>query len=111
MKHKYTFTYILTFLISTFIIMGCTQSESACVDTNCSDYSSQEEAQRAFEADPECRDDLDHDNDYKACEQFDYQETTNCPTTVNCGCSGKTKAVCKKDPCCRWEKGQGCKCK
>ncbi len=111
MKYKYKVSFILIFLILTGINIGCEKSEENCEDTNCSDYNSREEAQRAFDADPECRNDLDHDNDKKACEQFDYQATTSCPTTSNCGCSGKTKPVCEKDPCCRWVKGKGCKCK
>lgn len=82
-----------------------------CIDTNCEDYRSQQEAQRAFEADPECRNDLDHDSDGIACEHLSNENTTNnCPTTANCGCSGKRKAQCQQDPCCKWIVGEGCKC-
>lgn len=34
----------------------------------------------------------------------------SCPTTANCGCSNKSKAVCPTDPCCQWIVGTGCKC-
>ena len=81
-----------------------------CVDTNCSDYTSQSDAQAAFNRDPECRNDLDADNDGIACEE-PGNSVTSCPGTANCGCSNKTKAECENDPCCRWIVGEGCNCK
>ncbi|MGB5929395.1 MAG: hypothetical protein WBH03_14535 [Cyclobacteriaceae bacterium] len=83
---------------------------SSCVDTNCSDYYSQSAAQAAYDADPECRGDLDADNDGIACEE-PGNSVTICPTTSNCGCSNKNKSPCQADPCCRWIVGTGCKCR
>jgi hypothetical protein len=81
-----------------------------CIDTNCSDYYSQAAAQAAYDADPECRGDLDADNDGIACEE-PGNSVTICPTTANCGCSNKNKSPCETDPCCRWIVGTGCKCR
>lgn len=52
------------------MLMACGESNEPCVDTNCSDYPSQEAAQRDFNANPECRGDLDADNDGIACENL-----------------------------------------
>lgn len=90
-------------------------------DYNCDDYNSQAEAQTAFNANPECRADLDADNDGIACEEnhwTDYYNslnnnsgsTSDCPTTSNCGCSGHNKSPCEQDPCCKWVVGSGCEC-
>ena len=84
-------------------------TSSGCIDTNCSDYTSQAAAQAAFDADPECRSDLDADNDGIACEE-PGNSVTICPTTSNCGCSGKNKSPCQADPCCKWVVGSGCEC-
>lgn len=81
-----------------------------CSDTNCADYTSQAAAQADFDADPECRNDLDADNDGIACEELG-NSVTICPTTSNCGCSGKNKAPCQADLCCKWVVGEGCECK
>lgn len=81
-----------------------------CEDTNCANYLSQEAAQNAFNADPECRNDLDHDSDGIACEQYISFAAGACPNTANCGCSNIIKAECG-GPCCRWIVGSGCKCK
>jgi len=80
-----------------------------CKDTNCANYSSQVAAQADFNADPECRNDLDRDNDGIACEESGNSVKT-CASTSNCGCSGKNKAPCQSNPCCRWIVGEGCKC-
>ncbi len=86
-----------------------------CQKTNCSNYNSQAEAQIAFDLDPECRKNLDHDGDGVACEEPDNnvtpRPTTSCPTTANCGCSGKNKTPCQNDPCCKWVVGEGCECR
>lgn len=118
MKNRFPIIPLLIVYIS--IQIGCTPSDIntpidnntsvGCEDTNCSDYSSQQAAQAAYDADPECRNDLDHDNDGIACEHLDTT-TTNCPTTGNCGCSGKNKDTCERDPCCQWKTNKGCKCK
>ncbi len=124
---KKSYLYILTLLCCTYT--ACTTPDSAsaicddcdtptnsatgCVDTNCADYSSQEAAQRAFDANPVCRNDLDRDNDGIACESFSYKQAPvsyNCATTANCGCAGKRKVVCQQNPCCKWVKGKGCRC-
>ncbi len=98
------------------IIFSCSASEhindsnsSFCRDTNCANYTSQAAAQAAYDADPECRNDLDRDNDGIACEE-PGNSVKNCATTSNCGCSGKNKAACEADPCCKWIVGTGCKC-
>ncbi len=90
-------------------------SKEDCVDTDCRDYTSQAAAQAAYDADPECRNDLDRDNDGIACEEPGNSVSTggggvNCPTTANCGCSGHNKAPCIADPCCKWVVGSGCEC-
>ncbi len=97
------------------LILSCSSSEQVnapgpCRDTNCADYISQASAQAAYEADPECRNDLDRDNDGIACEEPGNSIKT-CATTSNCGCSGKNKSPCEADPCCKWIVGTGCKCK
>jgi hypothetical protein len=103
------FTLIIT--IITLNLSGCDPAESeGCPDTNCADYVSQEAAQAAFDADPDCRGDLDADNDGKACEQFSYSSgNTGCPTTAACGCSNKTQSQCG-GTCCKWTVGSGCGC-
>ncbi|HHG86336.1 MAG TPA: hypothetical protein ENJ82_16415 [Bacteroidetes bacterium] len=107
------------FIFLTMLLLSTCGKNTVCRDTNCEDYHSQIEAQAAFDADPECRADLDHDKDGKACEQFSnyYNNYNNgggggsgCPTTANCGCSGHNKSQCQADPCCRWVVGSGCKC-
>ncbi len=116
MKNSYSLKPIFILLALLFIDSSCSAPDlgitpKTCVDTNCEDYRTQQEAQRAFEADPECRNDLDHDSDGIACEHLSNENTTNnCPTTANCGCSGKRKAQCQQDPCCKWIVGEGCKC-
>ncbi|GAA4278582.1 excalibur calcium-binding domain-containing protein [Aquimarina mytili] len=86
-----------------------TDSSIGCRDTNCANYTSEAAAQAAFDADPECRNDLDRDNDGIACEE-PGNSVKNCASTSNCGCSNKRKAECENDPCCRWVVGEGCKC-
>ncbi|WP_258098664.1 hypothetical protein [Marinoscillum pacificum] len=107
---------ILT-LIIVIVLISCTETEPPCFDTNCADYESRAAAQADYEANPECRSDLDRDNDGKACEDYfrsnDGGTGSNgggCPTTANCGCSNKKKADCAS-ACCQWVVGSGCKCK
>ncbi|KAA1245875.1 excalibur calcium-binding domain-containing protein [Aquimarina sp. RZ0] len=120
MKNQTLIKPLLILLVLLSISNGCTPPDSSipvnnntpsvlCIDTNCSDYSSQQAAQAAYDADPECRNDLDHDNDGIACEHLGTA-TTDCLTTANCGCSGKRKAACIQDPCCQWKVGEGCMC-
>jgi hypothetical protein len=104
-------------LIALVLIFGCTPSdddipevEVTCIETNCSNYASQSDAQAAFDADPECHNDLDHDHDLIACEEPGNTVTT-CASTSNCGCSNKNKSPCQADPCCKWIVGDGCHCK
>ncbi len=80
-----------------------------CRDTNCANYTSREAAQAAYDADPECRGDLDADNDGLACEEQGNTVKT-CSSTSNCGCSNKNKTPCQSDPCCKWVVGEGCSC-
>jgi len=103
-------------VIFVIILLGslvCDTSDDAveadCKDTNCADYTSEAAAQAAFDADPECRGDLDADDDGDACEELGNSVTT-CETTSACGCSGHNKDPCKADPCCSWTVGSGCGC-
>lgn len=102
---------LLVFLITGLGFSSCgPQKSTPCPDSNCEDYKTQQEAQDAFEADPDCRGDLDADNDRIACEQFTYSGNSGgCPTTSNCGCSGKNKSDCG-GPCCKWKTGNACEC-
>ncbi len=85
-------------------------TQTSCRDTNCANYTSQTEAQAAYDADPECRNDLDRDGDGIACEEPGNSIKT-CASTSNCGCSNKRKVACQQDACCQWVVGTGCKCK
>jgi len=119
MKH---FIFWLAFF--SFAIIGCKSNNDPvapssnnnntnnCKKTNCADYKSQSAAQSDFDSDRICHDDLDQDNDGIACEEPGNTVSKNdCPNTSNCGCSGKTKANCPNDPCCKWVVGDGCNCK
>lgn len=106
-------TILLFSTIILFAAMGCGGDDPApvtCIETNCADYISQAAAQAAFDADPECHNDLDWDNDGIPCEEPGNSVTT-CPTTAACGCSNHTKSQCEADPCCRWTVGSGCGCR
>ncbi|WP_298539494.1 excalibur calcium-binding domain-containing protein [uncultured Aquimarina sp.] len=115
MQHIKTLFSILSMLMFISLISSCSESEteldtsSGCRDTNCANYTSMASAQTAFDADPECRNDLDRDNDGIACEEPGNSVRT-CASTSNCGCSNKPKSQCESDPCCKWVVGTGCKC-
>ncbi|MBL3657384.1 hypothetical protein [Fulvivirga sediminis] len=99
-------------LITLLAILGSCSTETSpiCPYSNCDNYTTQEQAQAAFDANPECLKNLDADNDRKACEHLRSEGgSTSCPDTANCGCSGKTKSECG-GPCCQWIVGTGCKC-
>jgi hypothetical protein len=49
---------------------GCAQDTKPCPKRTCSNYTSQAEAQAAFDNDPDCLDNLDGDNDGVACEDL-----------------------------------------
>lgn len=49
-------------------------SDLPCEDTNCADYASRTEAQQNFDWDPDCRGDLDADNDGLACEENQWTD-------------------------------------
>jgi hypothetical protein len=100
-------------LLIALTIISCSKktNDSCWVDYNCPDFATQADAQTHFNTNPECYKDLDSDGDLTACEDHNYTPaTTGCPTTSNCGCSGKNKAPCESDPCCQWIVGTGCKC-
>lgn len=97
------------FIILAFFSCSGEESTTPCRDTNCANYISQSAAQAAFNADPECRNDLDADKDGIACEE-PGNSVKDCATTSNCGCSNKNKIPCQADPCCRWIVGEGCEC-
>jgi len=101
-----------------FLLAGCASSSSPCPTGNCGNYSTQEEAQTAFDTDKNCLSNLDPDHNGKACEQLPSASTgttggtgstSNCPSTANCGCSNKNKSACS-GPCCKWVTGTGCAC-
>ena len=110
-KNSGCVVFLIPLLTLGLIIISCSSEDTstACRDTNCANYTSQLDAQAAFDADPECRNDLDRDKDGIACEEPGNSVKTR-ETTSNCGCSGKNKAPCEDDPCCRWIVGEGCKC-
>lgn len=108
--------YLLVLLIFIFSCGKTSTPEPSvnnCIKTNCADYTSQLTAQSDFNSDPTCHDDLDADNDGIACEEPGNTVLVppSCPTTSSCGCSGKNKAPCQSDPCCKWVVGDGCGCK
>jgi len=102
--------FTLFFSVFISIFLSCGGGDLPCIDTNCSDYTSQSSAQSAFNADPECRGDLDRDNDGVACEEAG-NSVTICPPTSNCGCSGLNMSPCEASVCCRWVVGDGCNCR
>lgn len=53
-----------------FFTSQCSEEgyDSPCIDKKCSDFSTQAEAQAAYNSNPECYDDLDGDNDGVPCE-------------------------------------------
>ncbi|WP_185114002.1 hypothetical protein [Fulvivirga imtechensis] len=98
-------------MIAAWQLSGCdADNDTPCPDSNCADYATQQEAQAAYDADPKCRGDLDSDNDGKACEHLPSGSgNIGCPSTSNCGCSGKNKNECGGH-CCQWVVGSGCRC-
>ncbi|MEZ4776960.1 MAG: hypothetical protein R3D00_27545 [Bacteroidia bacterium] len=102
-------SYFVLIVIGGIFFTSCGK-EAVCIDTNCANYTSQAAAQAAYEADPECRGDLDADKDGIACEE-PGNSVKNCGSTSNCGCSGYRKDECPTNPCCQWIVGDGCKCK
>lgn len=80
-----------------FLILnsGCGSStDTVCPDVDCGHYATQGDAQAAFDADKDCLGELDNDNDGIACEHLPTGGTGTCPTTGNCGCSGKNMSQC-----------------
>ncbi len=60
---------LMVLFVMLLIVISCTSNdESPCDEKNCSDFSSQEEAQSTFESDRGCYSNLDRDNDGIACE-------------------------------------------
>jgi len=123
------FFYCLFLYVPALFIVACCSSssdkEKECPEANCKNYTTQQQAQAAFDADSDCFAALDNDNDGLACEDA-FSGTGNtgtggnggtgssggsgCPTTANCGCSNKTKAQCT-GTCCKWIVGTGCVCR
>jgi len=103
----------LSYFCFFLVCLGCQPQDSVgvpCRDTNCANYTSQAAAQADFDADPECRDDLDADDDGIACEEPGNSVKT-CASTSACGCSSYNKSPCEADPCCKWMTGDGCGCR
>ncbi len=69
MKTSKKHIYKLILIITLIICYSCEDS-SECDETRCSDYSSQSAAQADFNENPECRSNLDSDNDGVACENL-----------------------------------------
>jgi hypothetical protein len=90
---------------------GSADDPKVCPDASCNNYTTQSQAQAAYDADPECMQELDGDKDKIACEELIGGGGTNCPTTSNCGCSGMNKSPCESSACCKWVVNEGCKCK
>jgi cobalamin biosynthesis Mg chelatase CobN len=71
----------------------------AQADLDCDDFSSQAEAQAVLDTDPSDPNDLDRDNDGKACENFGYSGATSTgggtrqPTRVDTGAGGAADLV------------------
>jgi hypothetical protein len=73
----------------------------AQADLDCDDFSSQAEAQAVLDTDPSDPNDLDRDNDGKACENFGYSGSgatstggrTRQPTRVDTGAGGAADLV------------------
>jgi hypothetical protein len=104
---------IVAFIFIGFLVVvqGCGSDDpKGCPEANCSHYSTQQEAQADYDSDPACREALDTDHDHVACEDLPSDVSGGCPTTSNCGCSGKNKDECG-GACCKWVVGSGCKCK
>ncbi|UZO81532.1 DUF4236 domain-containing protein [Aquimarina sp. ERC-38] len=110
-KSKQSGCLLIFLVLLGFLPFSCSKggADTPCSDTNCANYTSQSSAQAAFDADPECRNDLDADKDGIACEELG-NSVKDCNTTSNCGCSNKNKAACQSDPCCQWIVGEGCRC-
>lgn len=103
--------YILFGAITCLQACGGGDDPKGCPDAKCANYTTQEQAQAAYDADPLCMDELDNDNDKVACEELPSAGLgTGCATTSNCGCSGKNKDQCG-GACCKWVVGSGCNCK
>lgn len=62
------FRKAFTLFIWVFILFSCGQKP--CEKKNCDDFKSQKDAQEAFDANPDCYDNLDKDNDGIACESL-----------------------------------------
>lgn len=114
--------YLVLFVLG--LVAACAEERPAasCITKLCAEFSSQTEAQTAYDRDKKCLSGLDRDNDGLACEdEFGASGGTGtgtpgsgasgCPTTSNCGCSNKTKTVCEASACCQWIVGTGCKCR
>lgn len=120
--------YILLFVGSILMMQSCSDNDDngsrQCPDATCNNYSTQTQAQTAFDADPACMQALDDDKDGIACEHLTNNGVStggsgtggtgsggsNCPTTANCGCSNKNKDQCGGS-CCQWIVGTGCRCR
>ena len=58
------------FIIIMIFLASCTPTPDICRETKCSNYSTQAEAQAAFDQDPECHANLDRDDDLIPCEHL-----------------------------------------
>lgn len=116
--------YLLPAVLCSLLFL-CT-GKDICADKDCNDYATLEEAQADFDANPECRKDLDGDGDGIPCELLKRRKhepprysplmqrlvkaAGECPPTRNCGCSNLRKADCQT-VCCTWIVGDGCRCR
>ncbi len=58
---------VLVFMLSIFIF-AC--GSTPCESKKCKDFKTQNEAQEAYDSDPDCYQNLDRDNDGVACESL-----------------------------------------
>ncbi len=59
---------LLLFALS--LLIGCTCGSTPCESKKCKDFKTQKAAQKAYDSDPDCYQNLDRDDDGIACESL-----------------------------------------
>lgn len=62
---KFAFIFMASLLLT-----GCTCGSKPCKEKKCKDFKTQKAAQKAFDKDPDCYENLDRDGDGIACESL-----------------------------------------
>jgi len=57
-------------LFSILLFGGCICGSSPCKEKKCKDFKTQKAAQKAYDSDPDCYENLDRDGDGIACESL-----------------------------------------